>query len=112
MGAGGGELASGHMNPFDRDTLRLTLVNVGLGVACSVFLVIVARAIIRDLAERAESDATRIADHQPAVGHTMADGGEPVPPNAAAGPPAAGLEARVRREPRRFDPSHLKRTIF
>ncbi len=120
------------MDLFDRDTLRLTLVNIGLGAACAVFLVIVARAIVRDLAERAESDATRPAAHHRAVGVTtigvtMADGGEPQPPDGtaepeaagsevagseAAGPQTAGPEARASRKPGRLDPSHLKRTIF
>lgn len=95
------------MDLFDRDTLRLTLVNIGLGVACGVFFVIVARAIIRDLAESAESDATRSWHAPHAVGVTMADGGEPLPPEPAVGP-----QPRAGREPQRFDPSHLKRTIF
>jgi hypothetical protein len=46
------------MHPFDRDTVWLSLVNIGLGVVCVVFLVLVARAIIRDLADRAEHGAT------------------------------------------------------
>jgi len=89
------------MQSFDPDTIWLSLVNIGLGVVCAVFLVIVARAIIRDLAERAESDATRTAGRRQVVGVTMADGGDPLPLDAAVHPTDA------RRDRRRADPSHL-----
>ena len=95
------------MDLFDRDTTRLTLVNIGLGVACVVFLAIVARAALRDLAERAAADATRSRRSPPAVGITLADGGEPLPTAAPTGPRANG-----RRGGWRVDPSHFKRTIF
>lgn len=95
------------MDLFDRDTLRLTLVNLGLGAACAIFFVIVARAIIRDLAERGAADATRSRHGLHAVGVTMADGGEPRPREEPTGSKTNG-----HRDGWRVDPSHLKRTIF
>ena len=95
------------MDLFDRDTTRLTLVNIGLGAACVAFFVIVARAIIRDLAESAAGDATRSQRAPQSVGVTMADGGESRRPDEPAGPKTNG-----RRNGARVDRSHLKRTIF
>jgi hypothetical protein len=93
------------MYPFDRDTVWLSLVNIGLGVVCAFFLVLVARAIIRDLAERAESNATGAAGRQCSVGFTLADGGEPL-----SAQPEAGSDSS--HSPRRSKLSYLKRTIL
>jgi hypothetical protein len=101
------------MHLFDPDTVRLTLVNIGLGVACAFFLVVVARAIIRDLAERAESGKAPPAPvgrdapgrRRTQLGVTMADGGEPI----SAGPPAGADPSSA---PRRPGIRHLNRTIL
>jgi len=66
----------------DPEMLWLNLTNATLGLVCLVCIGAVAFAIAHELIERALAHRETHAFHVAGLGLTMADGGEPVKPDA------------------------------